>query len=518
MEEPAEFSQVFLSVQYLSDCVKKPNRIINESTVNAFIAVIDATQHQSQRQAFFLFKEAALALVYLSNRRYYSDPATVISRLQRILISSTGARQRAVSEALGTLPLEIKGPPQAPVKGAGKALEISFNTLLAHISDEAPRNQSWHGRTLRVRLSDQRIMCIKFANCQAGIELLLQEIRWLIFLEDKAPGLSEDFHVPRPVQLETHTLFKLTGLPVRVPDSLTQNDETFPAIVFVTDDSYYRYPNEPDLFKNAEMAVPPIFTKNARLLGRLSAHGIIHTAVIPLFHNRVQQERREDEGVYLWEHGGRLDQWLKSCRYPNFAESGPRDFEHLLPLSTSKRLSHYIGEHILGFTLVIGSFFRNKSPELFGSGPDNTPLDLRYLFNPDLFYQLFSDTVTAYYNEFTGADNESLHGLVTRDLISRLIEVMGVDRHMEETLRIEDQTAMTDEQFYQFLEERGYPPEGLHHLVRGQGDVTLVNGPHLGGFNQPISVPELTSFLFTLSSLCISERYLTENGLKQRAN
>jgi len=37
----------------------------------------------------------------------------------------------------------------------------------------------------------------------------------------------------------------------------------------------------------------------------MTVKGIAHTALIPLFHNRVQQRRRNDHGAYLWEHAGR---------------------------------------------------------------------------------------------------------------------------------------------------------------------------------------------------------------------
>ncbi len=74
-----------------------------------------------------------------------------------------------------------------------------------------------------------------------------------------------------------------------------------------------------------------IMGRNARHMGTLMALGLTHTAPIPLFHNRVQQGRRRDAGTYQWHRMGRLDQWLASCRHPNFGLSGLRDFEHIEP-------------------------------------------------------------------------------------------------------------------------------------------------------------------------------------------
>ena len=43
---------------------------------------------------------------------------------------------------------------------------------------------------------------------------------------------------------------------------------------------------------------------------------------IPLFHNRTQRLRRDDQGRYQWFRAGRLDQWLDSCAFPNLGLSG----------------------------------------------------------------------------------------------------------------------------------------------------------------------------------------------------
>ncbi|NOX32595.1 MAG: hypothetical protein GXP56_02495 [Deltaproteobacteria bacterium] len=148
----------------------------------------------------------------------------------------------------------------------------------------------------------------------------------------------------------------------------------------------------------------------------------------------------------MWEHGGRLDRWLESTRYPNFAKSGLRDFEHLISIEDTKRLHHFIGEHILGFILVAGSFFRNKAPEKTGFDKMGHPVDTRSLFDRSFFLQL------------------------------------------------------------------------LKNIKKGQSNIVINTGPHLGGFNQAISVPELMDFLFCLSSLCISDRYIMENRLKASLN
>jgi hypothetical protein len=190
----------------------------------------------------------------------------------------------------------------------------------------------------------------------------------------------------------------------------------------------------------------------------------------------------------------------------------------LIAIKDTKRLHHFIGEHILGFVLVLGSFFRNKAPERIGWDENGHPVDTRSLFDRSLFSELFQDIVRLYYQGMTGVPLKTINRFFDDRLIDRLIETMGMDHHMEETLRIRDQEIMTETDFHDFLISRGYETSLLTHIKKGEQDIVLNTGPHLGGFNQPISVPELMEFLFCLSSLCISDRYLMENGLKASLN
>lgn len=81
---------------------------------------------------------------------------------------------------------------------------------------------------------------------------------------------------------------------------------------------------------------------------------------------------------------------------------------------------------------------------------------------------------------------------------------MGIDEHMQETLRVQDQLGMNDDQFEQFLRDRGVSCIP----VKGQKEIILFTGPHLGEFNQPISIPELIEFLFKFSAFCVASCYM----------
>jgi hypothetical protein len=92
-----------------------------------------------------------------------------------------------------------------------------------------------------------------------------------------------------------------------------------------------------------------------------------------------------------------------------------------------------------------------------------------------------------------------------------MIEEMGVDRYMEEILRVVDQKEMSDEGFRKFLGERGYSEDQMRGFKKGVEDITIYTGPHLGGFNERISLPELIESVETMSALCIVGRYYREN-------
>lgn len=246
----------------------------------------------------------------------------------------------------------------------------------------------------------------------------------------------------------------------------------------------------------------------ARIFGRLAGRGIIHTAPIPLFHNRVQRHRRQDHGLYQWHRGGRLDQWLASCRYPNICRSGIRDFEHFIAFDGPARdFYRHIGVHALSLVLVAGSYCRNHDPDRIGLDGSGRPVDARDLFDPVWLKQVLADVFSNYYEGFTGLRFAG-DPPCDLDLLSRrLVEEMGVDRNMEETLRVAEQHAMTAEEFRDFLLQRGYDMEAVQGFTKGQRDIHVLTGPHLGGFNERISVPELIEYTAALCARAIMDRF-----------
>lgn len=502
------FSAAYMAVQYLSTQIESFPGTLTSQTFQALLSLAQSRQFESRKQAFFLYRDIFSAMVRMALIPEKGFAGRIIPRLQELLLSSTGPKKRAVAHALSTLPVCLDRPDPL-LRETVCLFPLSFTGLLDEftrktgISPDYSRS-AWQGRSLVLRLDPELRAVIKLARSRTNIQELAQEALWMNYLSRISLCANQKFYVPAPIQIQGNFVFRLNEIPeFEDPEHFIAKNPI--AIAYLVHREYFDYPSHPGFHENRD-SIREIFSRNAMLLGTLTGMGVIHTALIPLFHNRIQRERRRDRGVYRWEHGGRLDQWLESCRYPNFAQSGIRDFEHLFLLTDPRDLGHYIGEHMLSFILVMGSLFRNMDPGLRGLDGRGSPADARALFDPDLFSDLIHEVATSYYLAITGEPLK--FALPVKHLVCRLIHGMGIDEHMEERLRVEDQERMTDPKFHEFLKTRGIEDPKI--FSRAKEEIVLVTGPHLGGFNQPISVPELIDFLFTFSAMCVSGRYLKE--------
>jgi hypothetical protein len=94
-----------------------------------------------------------------------------------------------------------------------------------------------------------------------------------------------------------------------------------------------------------------------------------------------------------------------------------------------------------------------------------------------------------------------------------MVVEMGQDRHMIETLRAVDQEEMDEATFTRFLREGGMPEGLIARQTKGATDLELVSGPHLGGFNRQISLPELTDTVAVMAALCMDGRHALDREL-----
>lgn len=459
-----------------------------------------------ERQSFFFFRETAGCLAALMTGA--NDTLTHQARrsLQGLLRHASGSSHRAATEALGSLPLPLSPPRPAPFPDSASG-ETNWQALLRRFDLTPDGIPIFAGRSLIQPLAaGEKLLVAKFCRHNESSSGLRDEITWMATLSRFRATLPAGFHVPRPLVGDATSFFRITDLPVPPPIEASLR-QPLTAILYIARQDYFTYANEPDNFTDFAQA-RDIIGRNSLILGHLSGRGIVHTAPIPLFHNRVQRHRREDHGLYNWPLAGRLDQWLASCRFPNMGMTGARDFEHFIAVEQSgERFYWHIGSHFLSLLLVAASFFRNRNKALTGLDPAGQPVDARSLFDRDHLRQVLETIFLSYYQGFTGEDYQGELPVDFDTLAERMIEEMGVDRHMEEILRQVDQQQMNDEEFYDFLEARGLPQAQARRAVRGVADIVLHTGPHLGGFNQQISIPELISATATMAATCVLGRY-----------
>jgi len=510
-----DFTATYMTLANVQFIIGHHIEIIDQNIVTALLSVLTGKEHTSQRQVFFLYKKAANALRKLIKTTADADLARhAKNALIHILQTTKGKPYRAAAEALGSVPLDVKGP-CLPNNEPTEVPAISWQALVQSTGFQHSHSAEFKGRNIILKSENtDKVLVVKMAYKNENLTLISSEGFWMDFLTEHKLSFTNDmvqFQIPEPLKFSESYLFCLQDLPVayNLPPSISARHY---AIAYIAPTDYYCYPNEhKDDEKLPEETFYEIITRNAWLLGRLTSRGIVHTAPIPLFHNRVQQERRDDRGLYQWPRGGRLDQWLTSCRFPNIGKTGLRDFEHFTSFSESPRkLYEYIGTHILSLILITGSYFRNMNLDKIGLDKNGNPVDTRKMFDAEFMDKTIRQIFSKYFHGFTGSEFKGKLPIDFVRFIPELIEEMGVDRYMEETLRVAEQHTMTEMDFVQFLADRSYSKEKILQINKGEKDITILTGPHLGGFNQQISIPVLIEFTAAASALCISNRYYQE--------
>ena len=514
-----DFSAAYMTVNQLSALIDSHPEIACPNVILALKGILEKPVYISQTQSYFLYKAAAEAMVSL----LLSSPDTSLvkmtgSVLKSIVGKTTENQHRAASEALGTLPLRIRGP-NLKSDAIDNMPNVTWKSLLEDYHISIFGSPKVYGRSI-ISSTDggECTFVIKTAATKDSLQLIHKEALWMQHFFETRYTFPVRFEIPEPLNIDGSFVFQIKNLPVR-PKIWTKSSyhSGYHAIGFFAPKDYFSYPNDPiNARRLAHEQLRELFFRNAWLFGNLTSMGIVHSAPIPLFHNRTQRNRREDRGIYEWSRGGRLDRWLESCRYPNFCITGLRDFEHFITFPKfCQNLYQYIGTHMLSLLLVAASVFRNKDPKQFGYDKNGSPIDSRNFFNEPLLEELVRGIFYKYYEGFTGRPFRGEEPVNFDNLTARMIEEMGVDRHMEEILRIADQNEMTEKAFRTFLKETGQSEKETEDLKRGENDITVFSGPHLGQFNARISFPELIHFLETAAALCIAGRYEQENNLTE---
>ncbi len=503
-----EFTARYMAASNVNSLLKSHPELAGPDTISALESLLKDPGPCAESRGLFLYKQAAEALLNIvlhDQNAFVSNQA--LFTLKEALVDSTGARHRAVTEAIGSLPLVIKGP-SLPALSSRQFPKTTLKAILCPFGIGSHKLR-WIGRSLVIEsphLQD-KIMVIKTASKNDSAQSLQNEIIWQEYLRENL-STPVRFEIPEPVKVEGARVFKLIDAPVTSHSSpgISKGKKS---ICFIAPREYFSYINEPLSEKGFTVEnFREAISQNAWLLGHLASAGIIHTAPIPLFHNRVQQDRRTDGGLYEWWRGGRLDRWLDSCLYPNIGPTGLRDFEHIISFKgPTWKLYRHIGTHILSLLLVSGSYFRNLNPAARGLDRGGRPVDARHLFPPKAFEEIVQDIFCSYFHGFTGSRLTDKLPFDLKGLVSRMIEEMGVDNYMEEILRTADQARMNEDEFKSFLTERGYSEKEILSLKKGHKELVLLTGPHLGEFNQRIFIPEMIEATGSVAALCIAEKW-----------
>lgn len=520
-ERELDFAALFVALNELVASIREAPHDVGRSTVRALESILTNPAHQGQKQSLFLYRGASEGMVALASLNGVPEGLALdsVRALKQVACSGKGSSQRAAAEALGSLPLKTSSPRLEAFAGDIPILTWEDVQTLANAQTSAPVHV--YGRSIAMETGKERqLFVVKLlGKGDLPVQLHLEAV-WMNHLGNRS-WYPVRFRVPQPVSMGNGYLFRLHRMPAGLHGGLARpiRDDLY-AIAYRTDSDYFVYVNGHKGETGLDVKTfSEVLGNCACLLGHLASQGIVHTAPIPLFHNRVQTQRRTDGGLYQWPRGGRLDRWLHSCRYPNLGLTGIRDFEHFTafdgPTST---LYQYMGTHLLSLVLVAGSYFRNQDPGRVGRNPDGTAVDARHLFPRDSVRSLMKLIFQRYYEGFVGqpCDEDIIGFLHLEELSCRLVDEMGVDRHMEETFRVVDQKAMSEDEFRAFLMGRGVSHETCMVMEPGREDITLLTGPHLGRFNDRISVPELIQCVATVSALCVADRFLRERFSKSR--
>lgn len=508
-DKTCDFATKIIALYHLQSLTRKNPEIIDPGTVSTIQTLLKDPGFNRLRQGLLLFRHAAETLcLIITHSRGNPMAACALSALKNVLGTTTGHSHRATAEAIGALPFSIHGP-EIKETGVTDAPCVNCRNVADQYGYKILDGPEFVGRSFFFTLNqDNKLLVFKLARPGDSPHTLYQEALWMEHLGNGHYTYPFRFNVPAAVKIGNDYVFRLMD----IPDGLSGNTHIHIksyAMGYIADHDYFAYPNDSRPEKRlTETEFQEVMFRNARLIGKLTSLGIVHTAPIPLFHNRVQTHRRRDRGYYEWFRGGRLDRWLDSCLFPNFGLTGIRDFEHLIAFKDENRLLYrHIGNHFLSLLLVTGSYFRNKNTGRVGFDKHGKPMDTRDLFNKQVLKETILGIFLNYYNGFAEIKFKGALPLDPDKLACRMIEEMGVDRHMEETLRVEDQNDMKDEAFRLFLTDKGYSITQAGNVQKGVEDIDIYTGPHLGGFNEPISLPELIEAVGTMSALCIAGRY-----------
>ncbi len=333
-----------------------------------------------------------------------------ITRLGKAVVKVENSGFDSISRTLcGEAPLRLSTAALAPCPDMGAMKTVTLESLLSEYGAGSPMRM---GRTLVAPVAKGPMakdpaakghLAIKLCVKEGDVARLLHEAK----MQEHLQGLRLSSRIPLPLG----GLFRIEGLPAWIKDELGLPHTYAYAICYIASPDYFQYLGDPGL---SEEEMRRGLISCAKDLGHLAGIGLIHTSLIPLFHNR--ERTTGGDCTYRWNRklAGRLDNWMESCRFPNLRRSGIADLEHLelRPEVSSQSLQAYAGEHLFSMSLVLGcSFCRRGSLDRSAIAIDRA----------------LKDCFQRYYRSLTGVEPKPLDDCIDWDhLACRMAEEMGV--------------------------------------------------------------------------------------------
>ncbi len=511
LENPSrEFSAAYMDLRNLRGILDRNPDHADMRVVESVAALIMEQRYSNQKMSRLLYRECGKVL---SAAGFGCKDPEVSRRSLHLLVqaasSCSGPASIEASGGLGTLPFDTPGH-ASPPEYEGSCPEIGLAELAGSAGAKGDPVFSGRSAVFATEKPDE-VFVIKFARAVEEPQSLHLEGEWMDRALSFAGESAVRFDCPRPFRVSSRVLFRVANMNVHNSCNLPDNlHESGYAMAYRAHREYFSYPNDHrEGCRCSFEEFIEVMGRNCFLLGRMAGQGVMHEAPIPLFHNRVQAMRRTDEGVYQWHLFGRLDRWLESCEYPNFGLSGLRDFEHMQIMKPGKDgFYRCVGSHFLSILLVAGSWFRARDMNVRGLDERGEPIDARHLFDEKRFAEIIRTCFENYHLGFCGRRFNGEIELHIPELVERMIDEMGVDRYMNEFMRVADQNILTDAEFRDYIVSCGVPESEACSIIKGERDVPLITGPHLGDFNRAISLPEIVEWSAMAAGCCIAARSL----------
>jgi hypothetical protein len=180
-----DFSAAYMSVQKLHALVQTHPHVAGEETIYTLKQVLEGPQYTSQTQSFFLYREAAEALASFLLPGF-GQPLSELAgvTLKEIIRTATGTPKRAAAEALGALPVGIRGP-QLDKEIPEDIPALKWADLLCVLKISLSNNPTFLGRSLvaEIKNSDE-IFVVKLVCSGGSFEAVYREALWMKYFSE----------------------------------------------------------------------------------------------------------------------------------------------------------------------------------------------------------------------------------------------------------------------------------------------------------------------------------------------